>query len=238
MLYKKIINRLYKITFHPPDFNRTLKTLLSNQKKICMLDIGANEGQTIDWALNLFESVEIFSFEPTERLFLNLKSKYKNKDIKLYNLALSDSKGTIKFYTSSHSMTNSLLKPRMEMYEKHIEKEIYDDMSAKSEELVEVNRLDDWYDENLNDEKIDILKIDTQGNDFNVLLGAPKLLNNKVSIIIIEIEYLEFYQGVVPFYKIIELLMNSGFYVHSIFDNIRKPDGHLIESNFIFVKNN
>ena len=237
MLYKKIINRLYKMTFHPPNFDKTIKSLFNYQKEICMIDIGANKGQTIDWALNLFDKIKIYSFEPTKELFVQLEAKYKKMaNIHLSKLAMSNYNGTTKFYTSSYSLTNSLLKPKMNIYKKFIDKAIFDKMNEQFEETVDVIKFDDWYAQNQKDWEIDILKIDTQGNDYNVLIGAVNSLNN-ISVIIIEIEYLEFYEGSVPFYKIIELLMDHGFIVYSIFDNTRNQNGHLIESNFIFIKN-
>lgn len=236
MIYKKIINRLYKMAFHPPNFDKTIKFLFKGKKEICLIDIGANKGQTIDWALNLFDKAEIYSFEPTSELFLEIRAKYERfSAVHISNLAMSNYNGTTKFYTSSYSMTNSLLKPKMDIYKKLIDKAVFEKMNNQFEETVDVMKFDDWYAQNLKDMKIDILKIDTQGNDHNVLFGAVNSLNN-ISVIIIEIEYLEFYEGAIPFYKIIEFLMEHGFIVYSIFDNTRNSNGHLIESNFIFVK--
>lgn len=238
MFYKKIINKLYKKTFNPPTYDKTIKSLFPKGDKLIMLDVGANIGQTIDWAIRLFDDIEIYSFEPTKKLFAELESKYKNiSNIHLFKLAVSNFNGKTAFYTTSHSLTNSLLKPKMNMYKEFAEKSIYNQMKEQFEETVEVIKLDDWYYNKTTLQQIDILKIDTQGNDFNVLLGAINLIkNNKIRVIIIEIEYLEFYEDTIPFYKVIEFLMDHSFYLYSIFDNIRLNNGQLIESNYIFTK--
>ena len=81
------------------------------------------------------------------------------------------------------------------------------------------------------------MKIDTKGNEYYVSEGGSYIVENFVKVIIIEVSDLPFYKGQEPFYKLIEYLLNKDFFLYSIFDNTRLKNGQLLESNFIFVKN-
>jgi len=143
--------------------------LLGNEEgqDINLIDIGVYLGgwtqnaSTIIQAQSI-DNVVIHSFEPSEQAFLNLSQKFKeNYLIRLYNIALSDRTGELNFYTSEEDDgTNSLL-----------------NFDHKLVSKVNVTRLDDFVDTN-DINHILMIKSDTEGNDFNVLLGGSNSLTN------------------------------------------------------------
>jgi FkbM family methyltransferase len=133
-----------------------------------VFDVGANEGQTLKWIRFYQPAAKIYSFEPVRSTFDILKSNVVNyPDCVLEKLALGEAKGQkkIKIFPAS-SVLNSLNEYAM-----------YKGADA-IEEVITVDTLDNYCFEKTVD-RIDFLKIDTEGYELNVLLGAEKLLAEK-----------------------------------------------------------
>lgn len=223
------------VNTYNPTINYLLDNILDSKNSKIVLDIGANEGQTIDWALGYFDKPLIYSFEPTPDLFEILKRKYSNaKNVKIFDIALSNFKGKAKFYMSEYSPTNSLLKANNNLYDK-FNKQLSKMLSISDEIGVTVDTLENWANNNLYDKTVDLLKSDTQGNEFNVIKGGGDFIRSKVKIIIFEVQYLDFYKESIPFYKTFELLYQNGFYLFNFFGGNRVNKIQLIENNAIFL---
>ena len=79
----KIIQYLIHINeliFFYPKLKKFYKNHISKKKSI-IFDVGSNKGQTIDFFNNVYDSCEIYAFEPNEKLFQNLKFFFNNKNI-------------------------------------------------------------------------------------------------------------------------------------------------------------
>ena len=150
--------------------DKILKHLINSQNPICF-DVGGHKGETIQKYIKLFSQSYIYSFEPTKNLYDSLKNYYlKSKNIKIENFAISDFEGESSFYIQKYQNFNSL---NLLQGGKNIE------------EKVKVTTLDKYCQKN-NIQKIDLLKIDTQGNDTKVLKGAEHILKN-TKVVITEI---------------------------------------------------
>ena len=225
------------VNTYNPTIDYLLDNILDSKNGRVVLDIGANEGQTIDWAISYFDKPLIYSFEPTPDLFKILKKKYSDfENVKLFNIALSDFKGKANFYISKYSPTNSLLEANNNLYDK-FDKQLSKTLSSSDEIEVTVDTLENWANNNLSDKAIDLLTSDTQGNEFNVIRGGD-FIRNKVKIIVFEVQYLDFYKGSIPFYKTYELLYQNGFYLFSAFGGNRVNKIQLIENNAVFLNKN
>ena len=74
--------------------NLELKNVLKLRNKInVFVDIGANKGKYTDEILKRFPNAKGYLFEPNIILFKFLKRKYKNKNIIIFNKALSNKIG-------------------------------------------------------------------------------------------------------------------------------------------------
>ena len=75
---------------------KRLSKILANYtsfKNLIIFDVGANEGETIDFFLSLFKNPTIYSFEPEMKSYKKLLKKYeKNKAINLFNFAFGNKK--------------------------------------------------------------------------------------------------------------------------------------------------
>lgn len=153
------------------DVKRAIRTLGDSDKNNLeiVFDVGANIGQTsVEFAKN-FPNSNIFAFEPAADTYKILLNSVENiPRIKTYDFALGAEISTKTLYSyGENSPLNSLISESPVMSSS---------MSNKSY-TISVNTLDNFCEwQNIN--KIDLLKIDTEGFDFEVIKGASRLINN------------------------------------------------------------
>ncbi len=214
----------------------TLRRIINGERDITFIDVGANTGQTIDLVRKDFKNAKIYSFEPTPELVKELEAKYKSDSyVIISEKALADFDGKAKFYVSPYSPTNSMLVPDIDLYiEIHCDRA--NDLKNLKEIVVPVTTLSNWYKSNNFSDHIDVLKIDTQGTELQVLKGAGDLLKDKIKIIILEVQFVNFYKGSPPYYKIFEFLYDHKYNLLDFFNNMRLNNLEIIESDLIFLK--
>ena len=190
-----------------PDENGELffaKRVIDRYKVKSLFDVGANQGTYAKMFIDLQFGGEIFCFEPHPTTFKKLDSVLTAPNIKKFDLALSGEKGSFHIYdylSQDGSEHASLFKGVIE--EVHKGKTVA--------HLVKVDTLDEFTkDQHI--EKIGLLKIDTEGNEFNVLQGARYLiLNNKIDIVHFEFNEMNVISRVFM-RDFIRLLPNFNFY--------------------------
>ena len=185
--------------------NNKKKELSVNQK--IGINIGAGLGET-DF---LFDNYDIiYCFEPNDYCFNELKNKLYDSKFKLYNYGISDIDGYSKFNNCQHSGYSSILDfdENSEFY-KYCDEIDKGFNNINNVTKIKVKRLDTFIKEN-NIEKIDLIKIDTQGHDLNVV----KSLGNKINIvdtIILECQIKNLYKNSFTKEEIINY-MNSKYF--------------------------
>ncbi len=142
-----------------------------NKKSVC-IDVGCHKGEILDLILKQAPDQKHYGFEPIPILYNNLLSKYKDQ-AHIYNCALSDTQGETTFNHVRNAPAYSGIKQRKYAVE-----------NPDIETLqVRLEKLDDIIPET---EKIDLIKIDVEGGEFNVLKGAVKLIQKNKPYIIFE----------------------------------------------------
>ena len=78
---------------------RILKFFKQNldDNKINVIDIGAHKGETIKFFLNNFNVNKIYVFEPNKKLFSNIKKRFIDKRIHLFNFGVGFKNESKKF---------------------------------------------------------------------------------------------------------------------------------------------
>lgn len=149
-----------------------LKLFKSELKKDdIFLDIGANIGQHSMYAS--FFCKHVYSFEPIKRIYDQFTDSVFENDIlniSVYNYALGKEKESIPIWSSASNMGASSI-----LYSKN----------KKLEQYVKVIKLDDVYSV-IGIEKVDFMKIDVEGYEWNVLLGAEELIKKYKPKILVE----------------------------------------------------
>jgi FkbM family methyltransferase len=151
-------------------------------------DVGANDGAYSEMFRSVFTEGHIYSFEPNPEVFneLHKKSEYLHLNLNLFQLALSDHDGKFPLYYSKNVTVHDYRKLATGI--KEVYPYFYGD-STSVEISATAQTIDSFCAEHaLN--HIDFMKIDTEGNEFNVLKGAKKILSSQ-NISAIQFEFNE-----------------------------------------------
>ena len=158
-----------------------------------VIDAGAYLGNHSVYFSNFFKKV--ISFEPNpysyELLKLNTKQR---KNIKIYNAGLSDKNCVKDFYNYElNHGGSSVIKNKEVPYTKHKAKFYnFDKLNLKK--------------------KIDLVKIDVEGDELNVLKGMEKTLKSSSPIIIFECQKNEIFDGTSSVIKFLKSRDYNKFY--------------------------
>ena len=184
-----------------------------------VFDVGAHKGETIELYLNHFNIEKIYSFEPSYFSFNYLKAKIdriKNRKVKteiiIENIALGAENKDIKIKHMNESSSSTIkeLNKDSKYYKKKRKflfnlknKDLFNEISAKQKNL-------DEYMSKKKIQKLDFLKIDTEGYEFEVLSGAKKNINN-INLILFEHHYHDMIKKNYKFSDIHGLLNKNNF---------------------------
>lgn len=196
---------------------------------LSIIDVGAYHG---DFTQTLLATKKVTSarlFEPNVDHYTYLKNKFlMDKNIFLYPYALGNQIGSQNFNCSQDGATGSLLQYHQKYHHELIEK------TVKSFP-VEVTRLDDFYAERFPNDKIGLIKIDTQGFDLEVLKGAEKLIREHKPWLVIELNFLPFYNSQAPINSVFDWLANCGYTLGGFFNDHYSNDQWLAFADGVFV---
>lgn len=144
-----------------------------------VIDIGAHIGIFSIFAASQTENITIYSFEPEpdnfQLLLENIKINHLENKICPFNLAVSNTNIPRKLIRSAASLTAHSL-----FVNKFPEDEIKDSVEVNCttlSDIFEINKV----------KKCDVLKLDCEGEEYNILLNAPDKILSK--IVIIRAEY-------------------------------------------------
>ena len=228
-IYEKNILQLVDTTYQKNISNEYL------EKKLILFDVGAHKGESIKRFSKLFKKYQIkfHCFEPIRELAEILKKK-KLKNVKINNFLLLDKiKNENKFYKMTKSGASSVHKPQK--YWLNLKKKKLNIEHSYSDLLVNSDTIDNYCEMN-NIDKINLLKIDTQGSEDMVLIGAKKMIKNqKIDFIEVEIILGQYYEKKNDF-KLIETNLNENYnlvLVDRMINLFREPTSYI---NCLYMK--
>ncbi len=181
-----------------------------------VLDVGANIGyHTCRISRIVGEDAKVYAFEPDPGNFrLLVKNIEANgcRNVEMIQKAVSDTAGFIKlFFCEEHRGDHR----------------IYDSGDHRKTVEIEAVRLDDLFAE---EQKIDVIKIDTQGAEYLVLKGMRKIIEKNQDIILISEFTADFISkcGFDP-QEYLQELQNLGFKLRFINEKNKSIDAATIE---------
>jgi len=166
----------YKECFFDETYFKGLPKSILKTPIQTVVDVGANAGYFSLFIFNHSPKAKVFAYEPMAVNF-KLLSKYKNEnddlDYTVVNKAVSNSgQGSITLnYDSSDSFTTDA--------------SIFEPNSQSDSIVVETTSLQNIINDNKL-QKIDFLKLDCEGSEYNILYNAPISVLDKISIVSIE----------------------------------------------------
>lgn len=162
--------------------NLVLKNIIAanqNQHQV-IFDIGANKGDYTSLSLQfaneyLLPGLDLHLFEPSaaNHSFISkviAENNGRGYNVKVNALGLSDKPGSMTLYSDQQgSDLGSLINLKIAVR----------DFKDSASETVQITTLDKYVQENRID-RIDLLKMDVEGSEFNILKGATELLRTRM----------------------------------------------------------
>ena len=215
---------------------KILKFFKKNIQKesINVIDIGGHKGETVKFFINNFNINKIFVFEPNVDLFVKIKKNFSDSRIKIFNYGVGfrREKKKLNITLDSASSTINRINTNTEYFKR--KKKLLAFNQKKSFFLgvqdIDVVNLSEFI---LNNEKkIDILKIDTEGYEYNILRGIHKLDFKKIRFIYFEHHYDLMIDKKYKFHDINKLLKEYNFSLkYKLKMKFRKSFEYIYESN-------
>ena len=184
-----------------------------------LIDIGAHKGESIKLFSKNFIIKKIISFEASPINFEYLKKKikdnkqgYNNTEIVLENIALGAEDKIIEFnqFNESSSSTIKEIDKESNYYKRKFRLiNFLDNKETYQKIKIKISKLKDYIEIN-NIKKIDFMKIDTEGYEFEILLGLESKIK-LVDIIMFEHHYDNMIKKGYTFEDINKLLIKNNF---------------------------
>ena len=207
-----------------------------------MIDVGAHRGDTISEFLKIFQIKKIYAFEPSKRNFEKLKKKTEKIEkqnpvkIKIYPYGLGEKNDVMPLTEIADGVSNTF--NNLNMSSKYLKKKkfittllgmkkfIKGEVPTKIIPLKEIIKLEKI-------ERIDLIKIDTEGFEYNTLVGMDREIK-KVRFILFEHHYDNMIIKNYKFKDIHTLLIDNGFQkVYKIKMPFRKSFDYIYENQTV-----
>ena len=219
--------------YHPSSSHHCAMHLLLNSLKIDLVfDVGANTGQTGEELLGSGFLGRVVSFEPLAAAHSELARKAASQSRWTIHprAAVGAAPGEVTIHVAANSISSSVLP----MLQAHV------DAAAGSQtvgtEVVAVIRLDDVSAGYLRGAKAVLLKVDTQGFEWDVLDGAVETLG-KVAAVQLELSLLPLYGGQRLWRDYVDRMEGLGFQLYFVYPAFTdQHTGQTMQWDAMFVR--
>jgi FkbM family methyltransferase len=197
-----------------------------------ILDVGAHEGEFLRLAAGAFPAARIHSFEPVIASFVELMAAAAEigPRVQCHQVALGRRAGEVEINVNCFTAASSIF----EIGAVHTGA-FPKTRSVSGVERVRSERLDSWAAKRPLEEPI-LLKLDVQGAELEVLLGAMGLLRRDVYVLA-EISFDDLYVGAPLAPEVMGFLEQQGFRLADFLDEIRDPaSGSLLQADAFFIR--
>jgi FkbM family methyltransferase len=222
-------NHLHSSSSHYLRHHQSLLNLCGKDSAGIIFDVGANIGQTANDYTQAFPFALIHSFEPFRENFDHLVENTKlHTNIKAHLIALSDGNGSFEVKRDLHPLSqwNSLSKNQQEKLASQGSFTIETVQTVTGDHFCEQEQI----------ERIELLKIDTEGHELEVLNGFNEMISTgRIYAILLEVGFAgDSTHG--NFKQIHQHLSMNGLELMGFHDPDYKPDGSLNFANAFYAR--
>jgi FkbM family methyltransferase len=176
------------------------------EEPLSVVDVGCRWGFADTWE-ELGERCRIVGFEPDRVECERLAEHYRDQPwVRIVPYALGSEQRAANLYITREPACSSVYPPIDEVVDRHPRLE---PQRMVRRETIELITLDDWCAANAVD-KVDLVKLDTQGSELDILRGAKRTLEG-VSVVQTEVEFNPMYTGQPLFGDVDRFLRDRGF---------------------------
>jgi len=152
------------------------------------IDVGASKGKYSDLILKMEKNCKIIMIEPQAKYFNFLKNKFINNNrVEILKMALSNKKTRLTLKINKHEITSTFSKFNTANRYLNLKAVLFSsklENMTKNEEEIEVFPLDEIF-KKRNIQHVDLIKIDTEGHEYEVLVGVSNNIQ-KIDYILLE----------------------------------------------------
>jgi len=213
-----------------PSLSQLLQSVCNPEKasRSIAIDVGAHHGEYSRFLISTGFFRNIVSFEPNPESYLKLLNEVSPTAVceyKAINSALSSQSGTLDLYCDEDTATASLLK-----YDRR-----YLSHGTIKKHTVPVSTLDEYLIGKPVGDRLQLLKIDTQGNDLSVIKGGERVISSHRPIIQTEFIYIPLYDGQCSPAELTAALSQLNYEMYSLNNLHVTPEGRLAFCDAIFI---
>ena len=229
VFFPQLIKYFFKGIF--PAFEH-LKAIQKINNTKTLIDCGSNKGQFAILIHQVNRLKTYFAFDPIERPNILINYFFSKKvNCKYFNIALSNKRMKSDFFITKKKDSSSLKKTLS------FSDSIFKGVKYESSITVDVQELNEYEELIKYSPSPRLLKIDVQGEEYNLLLGSNKIFKY-LDAIIVEITLFSVYEGVnFSERDICCFLSKNNFKVGLIYNKIWK-NGKLISADYLFLRKN
>ena len=205
--------------------------------ELIMVDVGAHRGESLKaFSENWNGNFKYVGIEPnpdaySDLLLLASTIQTQNRSISCLPMAASNKDGFVHFMITNASAVAGVLEPlnglndRVPSGDHKITQEV-------DVEAISINSLLDRQDI----DKVDILKIDTEGYDLEVLKGSLNILKSEsVLTVLTEVFFVPYRVGQAFFWDIASFMSREGYHFVNLYDTRNTSQGRLYTGNGLWV---
>ena len=221
---KRWANNSYTPNGAPPALFR----LLRGRQSLSYMDVGAFSGQFFA-ALDEIASFDlVYLVEPLPEMAATLRKNFPKRTV--LETAIGDLDGEITFHQCPKALYMSSILNLNEIASEHFSIAGGDVRSVRTD----IAKLDTIAAKH-SIERLDLLKIDTQGAELAILSGGASLLK-RTSAVWLEVSFVKLYEGSCLFHEVHEALYALDFRMTELHPGWRTPSGELAQADALFQR--
>ena len=213
-----------------PDAWHDIQSFLISQPEVVYIDVGAHIGLTVDRILDECSN-QVCAFETTPESFTQLSRRMETHDnLRCFNLALADFTGETPFFINRNEQTNSIMENDV------VNTENLSSLTSH-QSIVQIKAItfDDWVACNTVCNTTFFLKLDVQGTELRVLVGAMQSLP-RIEGLFVECPLAPMYKGQSSFWEIHQFLEKHGFILRNTYPSLHDLTGRAIQIDALWTR--